>query len=53
MRLDELCDSYHKELCDYLRETNERQSGSIQDPVQVSHSEIPSPVTGEPTQCIR
>ena len=42
MRLDELCDSYHKELCDYLRETNERKSGSIQDPVQVSHSEIPS-----------
>ena len=42
MRLDELCDSYHKELCDYLRETNERKSGSIQDPVQVNHSEIPS-----------
>ncbi len=42
MRLDELCDSYHKELCDYLRESNERKSGSIQDPVQVSHSEIPS-----------
>ena len=29
-------------LCDYLRETNERKSGSIQDPVQVNHSEIPS-----------
>jgi uncharacterized coiled-coil protein SlyX len=42
MRLDELCDSYHKELCDYLRESNERKSGSIQDPVQVNHSEIPS-----------
>ena len=40
MRLDELCDSYHKELCDYLRETNERKSGSIQEPVQVSHSEL-------------
>jgi uncharacterized coiled-coil protein SlyX len=42
MRLDELCGSYRKELRDYLRETNERKSGSIQDPVQVNHSEIPS-----------
>ena len=40
MRLNELCDSYYKELCGYLTESIERKSGSIQDPVQVNHSEL-------------
>ena len=53
MRLDELCGSYHKELCDYLREPIERKSGSIQDPVQVNHSELlasPSPMPSQESQ---
>ena len=52
MRLDELCDSYHKELCDYLRESNERKSGSIQDPVQVNHSSelLASPMPSQESQ---
>jgi hypothetical protein len=43
MRLNELCDSksaFIREVRDDLRESNERKSGSIQEPVQVSHSEL-------------
>jgi len=43
MRLNELCDSQSaciREVGDYLTESNERKSGSIQDPVQVNHSEL-------------
>ena len=45
MRLNELCDSQSaciREVGDYLTADIERKSGSIQDPVQVNHSEIPS-----------
>jgi uncharacterized protein (DUF3084 family) len=50
--LNELCDSQSaciREVRDDLRESNERKSGSIQEPVQVNHSELLD-VTGEPTQ---
>jgi hypothetical protein len=51
MRLNELCDSYYKGLCDYLTESIERKSGSIQDPVQVSHSELlASPMPSQESQ---
>jgi hypothetical protein len=43
MRLDELCGSYHKELCDYLRETNERESGCLH----------PGPRAGQPSTILR
>ena len=41
--LNELCNSQSaciREVRDDLRESNERKSGSIQEPVQVSHSEL-------------
>ena len=41
--LNELCDSQSaciRGVCGGLRESNERKSGSIQEPVQVSHSEL-------------
>jgi hypothetical protein len=43
MRLNELCDSQSaciREVGDYLTADIERKSGSIQDPVQVNHSEL-------------
>ena len=42
-RLNELCNSQSaciREVRDDLRESNERKSGSIQEPVQVNHSEL-------------
>ena len=53
MRLNELCDSYYKELRDYLTADIERKSGSIQDPVHVNHSELlasPSPMPSQESQ---
>ena len=51
MRLNELCDSYYKELRDYLTADIERKSGSIQDPVQVNHSELlASPMPSQESQ---
>jgi hypothetical protein len=53
MRLNELCDSYYKELRDYLTADIERKSGSIRDPVQVNHSELlasPSPIPSQESQ---
>jgi uncharacterized protein (DUF3084 family) len=41
--LNELCDSQSaciREVCGGLRESNERKSASIQEPVQVNHSEL-------------
>jgi hypothetical protein len=51
MRLNELCDSYYKELRDYLTADIERKSGSIQDPVHVNHSELlASPMPSQESQ---
>ena len=54
MRLNELCDSksaFIREVRDDLRESNERKSGSIQEPVQVSHSELlASPMPSQESQ---
>ena len=54
MRLNELCDSQSaciREVGDYLTEGVEGKSGSIQDPVQVSHSELlASPMPSQESQ---
>ena len=54
MRLNELCDSQSaciREVRDDLSESNERKSGSIQEPVQANHSELlASPMPSQESQ---